>query len=54
MPQFGDLPITRIGVPISTIRPSDAVVIESAEMTGMDAFEEIVKVEDIAAACAIP
>src|SRR5262245_5353060 len=48
LPQFGDLPITQIGVPIATTRPSDEVVIESAELTGMDAFEEVVKVEDIA------
>ena len=47
-PQFGELPITRIGIGISTTRPSDALVIESAELTGMDAFEEVVKVEDIA------
>ena len=47
-PQFGELPITRIGIPIATTRPSDAVVIESAELTGMDAFEEVVQVEDIA------
>jgi hypothetical protein len=45
--QFGELPITRIGVPIATTRPSDDVVIESAELTGMDAFEEVVDVEDI-------
>jgi hypothetical protein len=47
-PQFGELPITRIGIGISTTRPSDALMIESAELTGMDAFEEVVKVEDIA------
>jgi hypothetical protein len=46
--QFGELPITRIGIGITTIRPSDAIVIESAELTGMDTFEEVVKVEDIA------
>jgi hypothetical protein len=46
-PEFGDLPITRIGVGISTFRPSDAVVLESAELTGMDAFEEVVDVDDI-------
>jgi hypothetical protein len=46
-PQFGELPITRIGIGISTRRPSDAVIIESAELTGMDAFEEVVNVEDI-------
>jgi hypothetical protein len=46
-PQFGDLPITRIGIGISTTRPSDDLVIQSAELTGMDAFEEVVKIEDI-------
>jgi hypothetical protein len=46
-PQFGDLPITRIGIGISTSRPSDEVIIQSAELTGMDAFEEVVQVEDI-------
>ena len=45
--EFGELPITRIGIGITTTRPSDALVIESAELTGMDAFEEVVKVEDI-------
>jgi hypothetical protein len=45
--EFGELPITRITVPVATERPSDAVLIESAEVTGMDAFEEIVRLEDI-------
>jgi hypothetical protein len=48
VPQFGELPITHIGIGIATTRPSDALIIESAELTGMDAFEEVVKVEDIA------
>jgi hypothetical protein len=48
LPQFGDLPITQIGIKIATVRPSDALVIESAELTGMDVFEEVVEVEDIA------
>jgi hypothetical protein len=48
IPEFGPLPITRIGVAISTTRPSDAVILESAELTGMDAFEEIVNVDDLA------
>jgi hypothetical protein len=47
-PEFGELPITRIGIGITTTRPSDAVIIESAELTGMDNFEEVVRVEDIA------
>ena len=50
MPEFGPLPITRIGVAISTKRPSDDVILQSAELTGMDAFEEVVNVEDLSAA----
>ena len=46
-PEFGELPLTRIRVGVATERPSDAVIDESAEVTGMDAFEEVVKVEDI-------
>jgi hypothetical protein len=46
--EFGELPITRIGIGISTTRPSDEVILESAELTGMDAFEELVNVEDLA------
>ena len=45
--QFGELPITRISVAIATRRPPDAVVLESAEVTGVDAFEEVVDVDDI-------
>jgi hypothetical protein len=48
LPDLGDLPITRIRAAVSTMRPSDAVVIESAELSGVDAFEEIVEVEEIA------
>lgn len=44
---FGELPVTRIGIGISTTRPSDAIVVESAELTGMDAFEEVVNVSEI-------
>jgi hypothetical protein len=46
-PEFGPLPITRIGVGVSTERPSDAVILQSAELTGMDAFEELVNVDDL-------
>jgi hypothetical protein len=45
--EFGQLPITRIGAGVATERPSDAVIIESAEVTGMDAFEEVVNLEDM-------
>ena len=46
--ESGGLPITRISIGISTHRPSDAIVVESAELTGMDTFEEVVNVDDIA------
>ncbi len=45
---FGELPITHIGIGISTTRPSDELMIESAELSGMDVFEEVVQVEDLA------
>jgi hypothetical protein len=48
IPEFGELPVTRIGIGISTHRPSDAVVVESAELTGMDTFEEVVDIDDVA------
>jgi hypothetical protein len=46
-PEFGNLPITRIGAAITTTRPADAVILESAEVTGMDAFEELVSIDEI-------
>jgi hypothetical protein len=47
LPEYGPLPITRIGVALSTSRPSDDVILQSAELTGMDAFEEVVNVQDL-------
>lgn len=46
---FGGLPLTYISSSISTVRPPDSVIIESTEISGMDVFEEIVRLEDIAA-----
>ena len=46
-PESGALPMTRIGAGISTLRPSDAVIVQSAELTGMDVFEEVINVEDL-------
>ena len=39
VPEFGQLPITRVGIEIATRRPSDDVVLESAELTGMDLIQ---------------
>ena len=46
-PEFPNLPITRISASVATTRPSDGVIVQSAELTGMDAFEEVVKVEEL-------
>jgi len=48
VPEFGDLPVMRIGASVVTRRPPDSVILESAELTGMDAFEEVVEVEEVA------
>ena len=45
--EFGPIPVTRIGIAMSTRRPPDEVILQSAELTGMDAFEEVVNVEDL-------
>ena len=47
-PGLGDLPVPRITAPIATVRASDEVILQSAELTGMDGFEEVVNVADIA------
>lgn len=45
---FGELPFTYVASSISTFRPPDELLIESSEISGMDAFEEILRVEDLA------
>jgi len=45
--EFGELPVTRISASISTSRVSDDLILESAELSGMDAFEEVVNLKDI-------
>ncbi len=47
-PEFGGLPITCIECSVKTSLPPDDVIIESTEISGSDAFEEIVEVGDIA------
>jgi hypothetical protein len=46
--EFGEMPITYITSSVSTSLPPDEVIIESTEISGMDAFEEIVNLNDIA------
>jgi hypothetical protein len=47
LPGFGNLPITIISSSVSTIRPPDHVIIESTEISGVNAFEEVVNLDDI-------
>jgi hypothetical protein len=47
MDEFGDLPLTFICSSISTTLLPDDVISESTEISGMDAFEEIVNIEDV-------
>lgn len=44
---FGVLPIVTISAGVSTRRPADSVIVQTSELTGMDAFEEVVVVDDI-------
>ncbi|MEW5979666.1 MAG: hypothetical protein AB1898_28035 [Acidobacteriota bacterium] len=46
-PDLGGLPITVLSSTLSTLRPADEVIIESTEISGTDAFEELVRIEDI-------
>jgi hypothetical protein len=43
----GDLPITYLSAAVTTVRPPDDVIIESTEISGMDAFEEVVNLDEI-------
>ena len=47
VPASGALPITRIGVAIGTSLPADDVILESAALTGVDAFEEVINVDEL-------
>ena len=46
-PPSGTLPLVRIGSPVVTVRPPDDVILQSVELSGMDAFEEVVDVDSI-------
>jgi len=47
-PEFGELPLTCVSAPIFTVRPPDEVIIETTELTGSDAFEEVIDLEGLA------
>ena len=48
-PEFGELPLTYVGAPVHTRRPPDQLMLQIAEISGSPVFEEVVRVEDIAA-----
>jgi hypothetical protein len=47
LPAFGSLPITYITSSITSRLPPDALIIESTELSGKDAFEELIDVDDV-------
>jgi hypothetical protein len=47
--EFGDLPVTCVTCDVTTMRPSDDVINRSVELSGMDAFEEIIRPDDVIA-----
>ena len=48
VPEFGELPLTIITSAVRTERPSDDVILESTDLSGVDAAEEIVRVTNVA------
>lgn len=49
LPEFGELPLTLISSAVKTERPSDEVILESIEISGVAQFEEVVRVTGVAA-----
>jgi hypothetical protein len=47
VPEFGELPVTFISAPVATLLPPDDVIIENTEISGSDAFEEVVDLESV-------
>ena len=48
MSEFGELPLTVITSAVKTERPPDDVILESTDLSGVDATEEIVRVTNVA------
>ena len=47
-PEFGELPVTVLVSAIPTVRPADDVLVQSTEMTGTSAFQEVVDLGGLA------
>jgi hypothetical protein len=48
LPGCGDLPFVLVSAAVPTILPPDDVIIESTEISGSDAFEEVIDVAALA------
>jgi hypothetical protein len=48
LPEFGELPLTVVTSAVKTERPPDEVILESTDLSGVDATEEIVRVTNVA------
>ncbi len=46
-PDLGKLPISVLSAAVPTVRPPDETIIESTEISGSDAFEEVVDVDAV-------
>ncbi|HKX31138.1 MAG TPA: hypothetical protein VJ302_25845 [Blastocatellia bacterium] len=47
LPGLGNMPVAMIHSSVSTVRPPDNVIIESTEISGVNAFEEVVNLADL-------
>ncbi len=45
--EFGGLPVIHLTAPLSTVRPPDAVIVQSTTISGAATFEEVVDVAAI-------
>ena len=48
-PEFAQLPITTISTHVSTFLPPDGMIMESTEISGVNVFEEVIKLKDVQA-----
>ena len=47
LPGLGELPVVFLTAAVPTVRPPDDVIMESTEISGMDAFEEVVDPDEL-------
>jgi len=45
--EFGNLPLIYISSSVTTTLPSDDLILQSTELSGIPVFEEIINLEDI-------